>query len=615
MRPFVSLLERFRSDERGAFLVIFGVLAIVLVATSGAVVDYTAIEQARTRAQVALDTAALGLQPDIYDTPAPTAAQLTTKAGNLLVQQLGTGSDSWSVCTDQAIPPCAQIDELTFDKAEGTLRIEASIKVPTYFVSLIGFPNVTARLMSEATRKQLDLEVVMVLDQSGSMNQSNRMMNLVAAAKCAVNVLFNSGCNDNAATASNDNISMGLVPFTMQVNVGTGNANASWMDKAGVSDIANDNFDSDDNESTAYAGPIDRIALFDQFSNVSWGGCVEARKSPYDTDDTVPTSANSDTLFVPLFAPDEPPGFINDYIASDSPSACNSTSGICTWTEIKTDCRSYNNCTGGTTNVYALVPNPSSTSCTCPGPTYLTDATTYIGTGSSRTYTRIRTCNPYTPTGLSDRELQERICKYTSSTPTGISQVSAKGPNGDCPANPITPLTTTKSTVISAINNMASQGGTNIHAGTIWGFHVLSPTEPFTQAKEYDAATSKVMIVMTDGENTAYKSSNMNGSSYYSYYGYPWNQRMGTTSWTDAQLETEMDTRLVTTCTNAKAAGIVVYTIGLATSETSNQTKVETMLKNCSSGTGYYYFPAAASELEGVFEEIASQLANLRLAR
>jgi hypothetical protein len=76
-----------------------------------------------------------------------------------------------------------------------------------------------------------------------------------------------------------------------------------------------------------------------------------------------------------------------------------------------------------------------------------------------------------------------------------------------------------------------------------------------------------------------------------------------------------MDTRTVAACNNAKAAGIKVYTIGLATASTSNQTKVETMLRNCSSGTGYYYFPTSSSQLTSVFQDIANQLSKLRLAR
>ena len=41
MQRFARLLSRFRKDESGAFMVLFAVLALVLIATSGAVVDFT----------------------------------------------------------------------------------------------------------------------------------------------------------------------------------------------------------------------------------------------------------------------------------------------------------------------------------------------------------------------------------------------------------------------------------------------------------------------------------------------------------------------------------------------------------------------------------------------
>ena len=76
MRHFIGLVRRFRRDERGVFGIIFAILAIVLVAMSGAVVDFTSVQQARTKAQVALDSAALALQPTIFNTGV-TAATIT----------------------------------------------------------------------------------------------------------------------------------------------------------------------------------------------------------------------------------------------------------------------------------------------------------------------------------------------------------------------------------------------------------------------------------------------------------------------------------------------------------------------------------------------------------
>ena len=74
-------------------------MAIVLVALSGAVVDYVALEQARNRSQVALDAAALALQPLIFEDPID-IADITAKAEALLHDRLGIVAgepDEWFV--------------------------------------------------------------------------------------------------------------------------------------------------------------------------------------------------------------------------------------------------------------------------------------------------------------------------------------------------------------------------------------------------------------------------------------------------------------------------------------------------------------------------------------
>ncbi len=59
MTHFLLLIRRFRDNESGAFAIMFGVVAIVVIALAGSVVDYVSVEQARTKGQVALDAAAL----------------------------------------------------------------------------------------------------------------------------------------------------------------------------------------------------------------------------------------------------------------------------------------------------------------------------------------------------------------------------------------------------------------------------------------------------------------------------------------------------------------------------------------------------------------------------
>ena len=177
---------------------------------------------------------------------------------------------------------------------------------------------------------------------------------------------------------------------------------------------------------------------------------------------------------------------------------------------------------------------------------------------------------------------------------------------------------------------MVANGSTNIEQGAIWGFHSLSPTEPLTEGRAYDEATSKILIIMTDGENnvnySSYSSSNRYGVSSWTAWGYRLNKRLLTESTTpkdsaatSAQVSAEVNRRTVLACASAKAAGVIVYTIGLSSPNNSTTQ----MLKDCATPSttsggvtrNYWYFPNSSTELTTVFTEIAEQLSELRLAQ
>ena len=626
MRPFLRLVARFGRDESGVFAIMFGLMAVVLIAMGGAVVDYVRLEQTRNRAQIALDAAALALQKEIFENVSDDT--IKEQAQQLMLERIGDTQVS------------ANVEVIRTDVEEGSLYFEAEMKVPTLFVGLVGVHELSARVVSEATRKKLELEVVMVLDNSGSMSNESRMANLKNAANCATYTLFYDAVVDSGVKGATcipatnakhlDNVKMGIVPFTMFVNVGKGNKGAGWIDQDGKSSIANDNFDTN--------GPVNRLGLFTAL-NEEWRGCVEARPHTksgtlgtayLDTDDTAPSAASPDTLFVPMISTDLPETIAGlrsgqNYL-SDHPAACKMT-GSCTVQTTQNRCNSdYTSCQT-TTTTRTLVGNNvgglANGVCTCSTAASYTYSTT--GTSSTR-YNRVgtQTCDyKYDAQGLTSRQLQERLCKYTGSPlVTGFSN----GPNADCTRTAILPLTDQSADVISTIGAMQAEGGTNIHEGTAWGFRTLSPGEPFAQGAPYDEATSKVMIVMTDGENTAYNVQGnteqnsiraLNGSIWYSAYGWPYNQRLGALGTSNADLVAEMNTRTSQTCENAKAAGITIYTIGLATSKVSQSTQVvvEDMLKRCATSSSHAYFPQQSSELKSVFSSIAAQLAALRLAQ
>lgn len=629
MRQIFLLLKRFRSDESGAFAVLFGVMAIVLVALGGAVVDFVSVQQARTRAQVALDAAALALQPRIFDNPTPTAETLRVAAQNLLLERVDDASTG------------AKVDEAVIDIDNGSLRLRASLNVPMSFVRLVGVNAMPANLLAEATRKKLKLEVAMVLDNSGSMLQYDRMDYLKEAAACATNILFMGmgspdKCTPPAGATVLEDVTIGLVPFTMYVNVGASNAGAAWIDANGLSSISNDNFDNDDNDATVFNGVVKRLALYDAITNENWRGCVEARPHTasatghYDTDDTTPDTARPDTLFVPLFAPDTPSWGQLNY-TGDSPASCDVLVGACQERQVYSMCDSSSarsGCSSNLTQGYRLT-HPNGTVTTANGICNCTDGhDSGVSSWSSFTVTKVqntparwdhvrtRTCTDYfRPVGLSNREYQERLCKYTGALSNLGGQ---RGPNADCPRAAILPLTNDVDDVQDAIEAMIADGGTNIHEGTAWGLRALSPTTPFTEGAAYDDdETAKVMIVMTDGENTAYASPDcsgtaitVNGSCFFSAYGFPYNSRLGVLGNTSNVLEAEMDARLVETCENAKDEGIQIYTIGLSSPEDRKDT-----LEECATSAEYAFFPDDPQDLEDVFVSIAEQLAALRLAR
>ena len=210
--------------------------------------------------------------------------------------------------------------------------------------------------------------------------------------------------------------------------------------------------------------------------------------------------------------------------------------------------------------------------------------------------------------------LQGNLTKYVAKS--GLS--TSKGPNKGCGLQTLRRLTTDWSALKSDINAMAATGDTNIPIGLVWGWHTLSPNAPFADAKAYGTAKhKKIVILMTDGENTITNSGDSN-SSYYSGSGFVWQGRVlqanGTplTGGSSATRTAAMDDRLSKLCRNMKAAGvgIEIYTVRVEVTSGSSA-----LLQNCASGTDHFFDVQTASQLNATFQSIANQIANLHLAK
>ena len=208
-----------------------------------------------------------------------------------------------------------------------------------------------------------------------------------------------------------------------------------------------------------------------------------------------------------------------------------------------------------------------------------------------------------TTSGKSDLWREQRNCKYKNATPAyGL------GPNYLCNSNAITPLTNTLTTLKSAANALSANGNTNLLEGLMWGWRVLSPGAPFTEGKPYGAPDNrKVIIMMTDGVNNYGGANNMNDSSYFTY-GFARNALLGQATTDNSALDAMLDAKYLQACANAKAAGVVIYTIGFGSDVDAN------LLRSCATQPSYFYAPQNSSDLDPVFQQIAQSINNLRLS-
>ena len=596
MSELLNLLKQFRADERGVFGVIFAVMAIVLVALGGAVVDFVSVEQTRSRAQVALDAAALALQKEVFNKPL-NAAAIQAKAQALVNDQID----------DPTVT--ATLNAPVIDVNAGSLLLSAHLTMPTVFVALVGVTRMDANIISEATRKKTALEVVMVLDNSGSMGNSGRMTNLKVAAACATNILFygavKSDCTAVSTSKVAENVSIGIVPFTVMVNIGTQYKDAAWLDWAGRSSIARINYDNDDNNLTPFAGPVSRTTLFNQTAT-TWAGCVEARKAPYDTTDDPPLTkvGEEDTLFLPYFSPDGVSGYndagYKDRNGNNLPQAegnyildIPTLAGIC---PVKTCTVETKNGTTTYTKTFDTTVTTGENCVPALNPVRLFSNTS--GGTKKEIYSL-----------LSRLELQNRMCKYNGARPNNTKT------NNGCPTVAVLPMTQTPKTVLDKITEMVAAGSTNIQQGTVWGMHALTNQEPMTEGSaKSDIDVRKALIIMTDGENDPpFTGSDFNGGSYFSW-GFPFDGRLAqyvNQVDTENEVRAIQDAKTLAACDFAKNnRNIEVFTIGL-----SSPSGVKAMLTKCSSGAGHYEFPNSASDLIPVFTRIANQLAPLAIAQ
>lgn len=291
-RRISSILSRFTADNRGVAALLFGIVLIPLMLGVGLAIDYSRALRAKQHLGQALDTAALAVGSWGNLNP----AQINAKAQAYFDANFAAGN----VGTPSA---------LTVSVQDAIVTISATSNVDTTFMQLAGISQITVGAVTEVTLNEKKIELVMVLDNTGSMQWSGKLTALKTAANTLIEVLM--VADQNAAV--NEDVKIGVVPFAAAVNIGSDKLGSGWIDVAAQSSIAAEDFQAGANVLDLYAS----------IQNRSWNGCVRARPAPYDTLDTPP--GGGDTLWPPYFAPDEPDftSYYNRYASDEGYTGSN----------------------------------------------------------------------------------------------------------------------------------------------------------------------------------------------------------------------------------------------------------------------------------------------------
>ena len=178
---------------------------------------------------------------------------------------------------------------------------------------------------------------------------------------------------------------------------------------------------------------------------------------------------------------------------------------------------------------------------------------------------------------------------------TGINTYPGLMDETKCPAA-LTPLTTNKATVIAAINAMAplNPHETYIPAGLTWGLAALTPSAPLTEAATASGALQKVLVLMTDGENTRSMKIHSKNAGKWGHEGSD---------------KSAANTLTADLCSNIKALDITVYTVALSVTDPATAA----MLTGCASGSDKAFTASNGAQLADAFKSIANSLKEMSL--
>lgn len=208
------MISRFIECRNGNIAIMVGITIFVLMLAAGMGVDVQRAGAAKTLMQESADAGLL------Y------AVRLKMENPNMTVEDM---EDAAREFFDANVNSKIDVDlpqfNITFNESTGAYELDMQGVTENALLGAVGYDQAQANILSAVNLgKPPYLEIVMALDNTGSMNDNGKIDDLKDAATSMVNTLMAPGFED---------VYFGLVPFAQYVNVGAGMEGASWLSDPG----------------------------------------------------------------------------------------------------------------------------------------------------------------------------------------------------------------------------------------------------------------------------------------------------------------------------------------------------------------------------------------------
>ncbi|MDI1262515.1 MAG: pilus assembly protein [bacterium] len=286
----LDAFREFACDTTGNIAVLFAIAAVPIITFVGAAIDYTRANSARSSMQAALDSASLMVSRD-FNNGTITSSQISTKASDYF-NALYHSKDAKNVAVTAAYTAPS-------GSTPASVKLTGTGSITTSFMKVAGFPTLPLNTSSTTSWGINKLRVALALDNTGSMNSGDKIGSLKTASKNLVTQL-------SALAKNNGDVYISVIPFALDVNVGTSNVGASWLrwdtwDPKNYSNSGTPWYTYCDNGywltmAQCTGRGYNWTHTVGSPSHSQWNGCVTDRDQSYDTKSTIPSSYS--TYFV-----------------------------------------------------------------------------------------------------------------------------------------------------------------------------------------------------------------------------------------------------------------------------------------------------------------------------